>query len=182
MCIRKYLPTSKRRTMAGLSALYLEYCLLSSTIFHYLSLPVIEYHCLSSLERMNISYYSLERVSIVSYYLLERASIVLYYSLERVSIVSYYSLERASIVSYYSLERASIISISLHPYEFLRSRVTGQSTSGSACMRLPFPSRTYVRTDTTNCKYMCGQCRVQCGMSLNEHMCMTQSCYICISA
>ena len=48
-----------------------------------------------------------------------------------------------------------MISISFHPDEVLHSRVTGQSTSGSARMWLPFPfaSPTYVRThtDTTNC-------------------------------
>ena len=35
-----------------------------------------------------------------------------------------------------------------HPDEFLRSRVTGQSTSRSACMRLSFLSPTYVHTHT----------------------------------
>ena len=63
------------------------------------------------------------------------------------------SLERTSIISYYSLERASIISIDdrvhvFQPDGFLRSWVTVQSTSGSACMRLPFPSQTYVCTHT----------------------------------
>ena len=40
------------------------------------------------------------------------------------------------------------------PTNFVRSRVTGQSTSGSARMRLPFPLHTHTHTDTTNCKYM----------------------------
>ena len=63
--------------------------------------------------------------------------------------------ERASSRTIRWKERASSQSRKhvFHPDEFLRSRVTGQSTSGSACMRLPFLSCMHAHTDKTNCKY-----------------------------
>ena len=56
--------------------------------------------------------------------------------------------ERASSRTIRWKERASSRSRKhvFHPDEFLRAQVTGQSTSGSACIRLLFPSPTYVRT------------------------------------
>ena len=60
--------------------------------------------------------------------------------------------ERASSHTIRWKERASSQSRKhvFHPDEFLRSRVTGQSTSGSTRMQLPFPfpSHTYVCTHT----------------------------------
>ena len=69
--------------------------------------------------------------------------------------------ERASSCTIRCKERASSRSRKhmFHPDEFLRSRVTGQSTSRSACMRLPFPSPTYVQ-------YVCTHARTQPTVSI----------------
>ena len=94
--------------MAGLSVQYLEYWLRSLTIFHYLSLHVINYLLITAW-----------RLS----------------SLERL-VATIRWKEQAS-----SRSRRHVF----HPNKFLCSRVTGQSTSGSAHMWLPFSvsSRTY---------------------------------------
>ena len=100
----RHVPIPNRMQLVRISALYLEQWLLSSTIFHYLSLPGACPHWKERALSRTIPW-----------------------------------KERAS-----SRSRKHVF----HPDEFLRSRVTGQSTSGSACMRLPFPSPTYAHTHT----------------------------------
>ena len=63
------------------------------------------------------------------------------------------------------------------PDEFLRSRVTGQSTSGSTPMRLPFPSRTYVLTQPTVSIDLLTEMHPpeKCCYSIHVHRCLQQA-------